>query len=131
MDAFEDPSSCFKRAPVPAHHVTSTFRHNFSSTENVIPDVVSAQPVRAKLVQETVSTVKISTTDIQKTTITDKIGDNGSQSSTFLRSNTHSIKPEGDPDYLAWLAREEAKHLEASSLLAQQWEVKKKQNKWP
>ena len=30
MDAFEDPSSCFKRAPVPAHQVTSTFRHTFS-----------------------------------------------------------------------------------------------------
>ena len=83
------------------------------------------------LVQENVSTVKISTTDIQETTITDKLSNNGRQSVTVLTTNPYSINPERDPVYLAWLAQEEAKHLEASSLFAQQWEEKKKRNKWP
>ena len=62
---------------MPAHQVTSTFRNNFSSTENDLPYVIRTQPVCANLVQETVSTVKISTTDIQETTISDKLSNNG------------------------------------------------------
>ena len=85
--------------------------------------------MRAKLVQETVSTVKISTTDIQQTIITDKISDNVSNASSFIRSNPPSIKPEFDPEYLAWLANEEAELKQASTILSQKLEEKKEAKK--
>ena len=64
MDAFEDHSSSFKRTPIPLHQVNATLQHEFSSTENIPSREPIKQPRSMNFVQETISTVKISTTDI-------------------------------------------------------------------
>ena len=73
MDAFDDPSSNFKRSLTPSHQVTPYLQHQFSFTENVSGRHTKHKSVSTNFVKNSISAVQFSNTDMQITVTANNI----------------------------------------------------------
>ena len=73
MDAFDDPSSNFKRAPTPSHQVTPNLQHQFSCTEKNSGLHTKHKTVSTNFVNNSISAVQFSNTDMRITATANNI----------------------------------------------------------